>query len=195
MPVRMIGGMARGRRLRSPSSNIVRPVSARLRQSLFSIISKELESAKVLDLFAGIGSFGLEALSRGAASCTFVERHRACVTALRANIEEFGFADRSKLVKADAMGALRAFEVSRTEFDVAFVDPPYEVTDDAKNGGAVFSALDRAAGKAVFRDGALVMVRKRTEAPGPEGLENLMLEESRKYTHSEVLFFRARRSA
>ena len=195
MPVIIMGGTARGRRLRSPSTKVVRPVSARLRQSLFSIISEDLDSAEVLDLFAGIGSFGLEALSRGAARCVFVERSQACATALRANIEELGFADRSKVIKADAMGALRAFEVSRASFGVTFVDPPYETTDDPKKSATIFSGLERAAEKGVFRDGALVMVRKRTDAPGPKGLDSLVLEESRKYSHSEVLFFRARRSA
>jgi len=195
MSVRIIGGTARGRRLKSPSSKVVRPVSARLRQSLFSIITGELDSAEVLDLFAGIGSFGLEALSRGAGRCVFVERSPACATALRTNIEELGFADRSKVLQADALGALKAFEVSRAGFDVAFVDPPYEVTDDPRKSGTIFSGLERAAENGVFREGALVMVRKRSEAPGPRGLDSLVLEESRKYTHSEVLFFRARRSA
>ena len=140
MPVRIMGGTARGRRLKSPSSKVVRPVSVRLRQSLFSIIALELESADVLDLYAGVGSFGLEALSRGAASCIFVERHRACSEAIRANIEELGFGDRSKLLRTDALGALEAFAVSGDEFDVTFVDPPYEMTDDAKISGRIFSA-------------------------------------------------------
>ena len=195
MPVRIIGGTARGRRLKSPSSKVVRPVSVRLRQSLFSIIAGELESADVLDLYAGVGSFGLEALSRGAARCIFVERHAACAKALRANIEELGFGDRSKLLRTDALGALGAFAVSGDEFDVTFVDPPYEMTDDARISGRIFSALDGAAGKGIFRNGALVMLRKRLEAPAAKGLKNLELEESRAYSHSEVLFFRPRSSA
>ena len=195
MVLRIIGGTTKGKRLRSASSQIVRPASVRMRQSLFSILQAEPPSAEVLDLFAGIGSLGLEALSRGAASCVFVESHPVCIEVLRKNVSELGFDGESKVVRADALVLLKAFETSGESFSLTFVDPPYAMTDDSKSSARIFRSLERAAARRVFREGSLVVVRKRKKAPAPEQLEHLEMEASRTYSHAEVLFFRARLSS
>ncbi len=195
MSLRIIGGKAKGRRLRTPSSQIVRPASVRLRQSLFSILQAELASAEVLDLFAGVGSLGLEALSRGAARCVFVESHPVCVKLLRRNVSELGFDQESKVVRADALTLLRAFEVSGESFSLVFVDPPYAMTDDSKKSARLFQSLERAGARGVFRGDALVVVRKRKKAPAPAALQHLDMETSRAYSHAELLFFRVRLSS
>lgn len=119
--MRVIGGSARGRRLLSPPGNTVRPTSDRAREAIFNSLTSlgGLEDAVVLDLFAGTGAMGIEALSRGAASVTFVEREREAVSTIRANLRALGF--EGTVVPSDALA-----HVGRVgPVDVAFIDPPY----------------------------------------------------------------------
>ena len=122
--MRVVAGIARGRRLVAPKGDVTRPTSDFVREAVFnSLVSHvDLEDATVLDLFAGTGALGIEALSRGAAHATFVESHRAALTALRANLETTGFADRATVLAADAT------RVALPPVDVAFADPPYAFT-------------------------------------------------------------------
>jgi 16S rRNA (guanine966-N2)-methyltransferase len=125
MVLRIIAGEARGRRLSTPEGMDVRPSTSRVREAVFNSLHSQgcLEGAEVLDLFAGSGALGLEALSRGAASVTFVESAPSALTALRANIDAVGVNDRCRVVAGDVME-----EMSRLDgdYDVALCDPPYE---------------------------------------------------------------------
>ncbi len=125
MGVRVIGGTARGRRLRAPKSVAVRPTADRVRESIFDVLAHlgAVEDATVVDLFAGSGALGIEALSRGAAAATFVETDRDAVATIKANLEATGLASAvTHVVRADAV----SWCSSVTEpFDLAFVDPPY----------------------------------------------------------------------
>lgn len=125
---RIIAGEARGRRLKVPKGAHVRPTTDRVRESIFAALGSlvDLEGMTVLDAFAGSGALGLEALSRGAAHATFVERHRATAAILRANIAELDFGDRCRIVSGDVVGWLGKTDAS---FDVAFCDPPYDFPD------------------------------------------------------------------
>jgi 16S rRNA (guanine966-N2)-methyltransferase len=119
--MRVVGGSARGRRLHAPAGSTVRPTSDRAREAIFNSLTSlgVLEGAVVLDLFAGTGALGIEALSRGAAAATFVERDRAALTAIRANLDGLGF--EGKVVQGDAV----AHAALAGPADLAFVDPPY----------------------------------------------------------------------
>ncbi len=123
--VRVIGGSARGRRLRAPRSTAVRPTADRVREAIFDVLDHlgGLEGATVADLFAGSGALGIEALSRGAAAATFVDTDRAALAAINRNLEMTGLSSAAtRMVRADAL----AWCTSVTEpFDVVFVDPPY----------------------------------------------------------------------
>ena len=125
MTLRIIAGEARGRRLKTPEGMDVRPTTSRVREAVFNSLCSQgsLEGADVLDLFAGSGALGLEAVSRGAASATFVESAPPALAALRANIDATGFTDRCRVVPGDVME-----ELSRLggDFDVALCDPPYQ---------------------------------------------------------------------
>jgi 16S rRNA (guanine966-N2)-methyltransferase len=120
---RIVGGEFGGRRLAVPSDQRVRPTADRVREALFSIVGPLLDGARVLDLFAGSGALGLEALSRGAAHATLVEILPASLTAIRANVASLGVADRTTVKRADALKYLD--RVEGLAFDVAFADPPY----------------------------------------------------------------------
>jgi 16S rRNA (guanine966-N2)-methyltransferase len=119
--MRVVGGTARGRRLQSPPGTTVRPTSDRAREAIFNSLTSMgvLDDAVVLDLFAGSGALGIEALSRGASAATFVERERVALGVIRANLAALGFEGR--VVQGDAV----AHAALVGPVDVAFVDPPY----------------------------------------------------------------------
>ena len=150
--MRIIAGSAKGTTLRAASKG-TRPMTGRARESLFSIIHGYLPAAEVLDLFAGSGSLGLEALSRGADSAVFVEWGSEATTILRSNIDAVGLG--GTVVKRDVMDALSSLN---RMFDVVFVDPPY-AGDDAEVE-AVLARLDRL----LAPDGLIVVHRQARSA-------------------------------
>jgi 16S rRNA (guanine966-N2)-methyltransferase len=125
--VRVIAGTAGGRRLVTPKGDRTRPTADRVRESLFSSLQPRLPGARVLDLFAGSGALAVEALSRGAAHATLVERARPALAAIRANLETAGVEDRATVVAADLPGALARVD---GPFDLVFLDPPYALDRD-----------------------------------------------------------------
>ena len=120
--MRIITGSARGRKLRTLSGEDVRPTSDRVKEAISSIIHFQIEGRRVLDLFAGSGQLGLEALSRGAAHAVFVDSSAKALEVVRENIETCGFANAAEAVRSDASVYLLR---CRDTFDVAFLDPPY----------------------------------------------------------------------
>ncbi|WP_419848395.1 16S rRNA (guanine(966)-N(2))-methyltransferase RsmD [Candidatus Poriferisocius sp.] len=128
MTLRIIAGEARGRRLSTPEGMEVRPTTSRVREAVFNSLHSQgrLAGADVLDLFAGSGALGLEAVSRGAASATFVESALPALAALRANIDAIGFNDRCRVVPGDVMEELPRLD---GDYDVALCDPPYGFDD------------------------------------------------------------------
>ena len=134
----LTGGAARGAKLFTVPGLDVRPALARMRNSLFQVISSRL-GGSVLDLFAGIGTMGLEALSRGAEFAMFIDSDPRCVAAVRRNLERLKFADRAEAVEGDA---LQAPLIARDRsFDVVFVDPPYALYDDPASAARLEAAV------------------------------------------------------
>jgi 16S rRNA (guanine966-N2)-methyltransferase len=123
MPLRLSGGVLANRRIRAAVGAALRPTPGRVKEALFSILGERIAGAAVLDLFAGTGAIGFEALSRGAARAVFVELHAATVCSIRETAREI-VADRVRTIRADAYKALPAGVQDR--FDVVYADPPYE---------------------------------------------------------------------
>lgn len=121
--MRIVAGRWRGRTITRPSDDRVRPTADRVREAWMSIVQPELLDARVLDLFAGSGALGLEALSRGAAHCDFVEIGTRSLAAIRANVDKLGARDATTIVREDATRFVEQLE--RSAYDVAFADPPY----------------------------------------------------------------------
>ena len=121
--MRVITGTARGRRLKEPVGLETRPTADRVKEAIFSSIQFEVEGRKVLDLFGGTGQMGIEALSRGAAHCTFVDLQKQAVGIIRENVNSTGFADQSTVIQGDALAFLSR---CREKFDLIFLDPPYD---------------------------------------------------------------------
>lgn len=122
--MRVITGTARGRRLITvEGTDVVRPTTDRVKEAIFSAIQFDIPGAVVLDLFAGSGQLGIEALSRGAAECYFVDNAAPSVKAVRANIEHCGFDDAARVCSMPFSAFLKT---ARSEFDIALLDPPYQ---------------------------------------------------------------------
>ena len=121
--MRVITGTAKGRRLKELSGMETRPTTDRVKEGLFNIIQFDLEGRRVLDLFAGTGQLGIEALSRGAASCTFVDQRRDAVRLIQENLDHCGLADRGQVRMTESLGFLSG---AREKYHVIFLDPPYE---------------------------------------------------------------------
>ena len=121
--MRIIAGEAKGRVLVAPKSGATRPATDRIREALFAILEPDLADARVLDLFAGAGTMGLEALSRGAAHATFVERAAPALEALKKNVAATRTGERAEIVNANVVGFLD--RLGPAAYDIAFVDPPF----------------------------------------------------------------------
>jgi 16S rRNA (guanine966-N2)-methyltransferase len=137
--MRVVGGVAGGRRLRAPAGRSIRPTSDRVREAVFNVLTslQAVEGATVVDLFAGTGALGIEALSRGAAHVTFVDRDPVAAVTIRDNLAAVGLAEASsEVVRADALAWLRYGRPGRSAnvsadhaFDLALCDPPYDFAD------------------------------------------------------------------
>lgn len=123
--MRVGSGRLRGRTLRAPAGAKTRPTSGRLKKALFDILAGRLPDARFLDLYAGAGAVGIEALSRGASTVTFVEQDRRAAAAIEKNLEALGLSDRAALVRREVGAALGALASEDQRFDVVFLDPPY----------------------------------------------------------------------
>ena len=123
--LRIIAGSARGRRLRYTTGRGIRPFTDRIRESICTSVWNRFSPNRVLDLFAGSGIFGIEALSRGASHCTLVEQNRDCVRLIRDNIGSAGFEDRCRVVRCRAEDFLRTPPDPASGFDLISVDPPF----------------------------------------------------------------------
>ena len=149
--MRIIAGEHRGRRIAAPEGQGTRPMLDRVREALFSTLGERMVDARVLDLFAGSGSLGLEALSRGAKHALFVERHPGTLDVLRANIELLGVSSRSRVVRASALdpkswvpqGKRAEREDPAPRYERVFVDSPYPDLEEARKRAEVLEALDQ----------------------------------------------------
>lgn len=166
--MRVIAGAAHGRRLRAPRGLVTRPATARVRASIFSRLAArtELAGARVLDLFAGSGSLGLEALSRGAQSAVFVDSSRAAVGAIRENLRVLGLEERAQVIVADVPRAIVLLGARGARFDLVFVDAPYRNDISA-------AVAEMLAANGLLGVDAYVVVRQAGRAPeiSPVGLE------------------------
>ena len=173
---RIIAGTHRGRRLRVPAGTGTRPTADRAREGLFSSLQSliDLEDAVVLDLYAGSGALGLEALSRGAAHAVLVENAPAALTALRSNVEELGLP--ATVVDGDAGGYLAGVV---SPYDLVLVDPPYELDVDPVLAGL----------RPWVTEGGVLVLERRTRGPAPAVPEGFVAERDRRYGEATLWYF------
>ena len=184
--MRIVGGRLRGRALAAPKSQAIRPTADRLRESLFNILTHAygdpVAGARVLDLFAGTGALGLEAVSRGAAFALFVDDGAEARALLRQNVEALGLAAVTRIFRRDATKLGPVHPVA--PFSLVFLDPPY-------GKGLAEKALASARDGGWLTEDALIVVEEAAEAgfSAPEGFEEI---ERRSYDDTEFVFLRPR---
>lgn len=157
----VMAGSAKGRRLLTPKDHSVRPTSGRVKEALFSILQVQVPGARVLDLFAGTGAIGIEAISRGAAYVVFVEPSPSSRRLLRQNVERCGMAAQATIAACAALDYLAAPPPgSSLPFDLVFADPPYQELDP----DGLLSSLDRSA---ILKPSSIVILEHATSQPLP----------------------------
>lgn len=177
--MRVIAGSARGRWLLAPKGSVLRPTTGRVKEALCSILLAELPGARFLDLFAGTGAVGIEALSRGASHVTFVESDAASCRLLRQNVTQCGFDLVAGIHQARVETYLRDPRASATPVDLVFADPPYE----AVSPGDVLSSLD---GSDILAPHTTVIIEHASNASAPAQVGRLVRRRQYRYGDSSL---------
>lgn len=179
--MRVISGSAKGRKLKPVPGDTTRPITDRVKEALFNILAGDVEDSDWWDVFAGTGSVGIEALSRGARFCRFTDAHPLAIRTIRTNLEMTGLAERAEVRRADAFALLHA-PADRT-FDYIYIAPPqyHEFWSKA------LLALD--ANPSWLSEAAWVIVQIHPREVAPLTLQHLSLLEQRRYGSTMLLFF------
>lgn len=181
--MRIVSGSAKGRKLKTPEGLDTRPTSDRVKESVFNIILKYVFDAKVLDLFGGTGNLGLEALSRGASSCTFTEQNKKAYLALKDNIEDLGFREKSITYNKDAFSVLNDLSIKGEKFDLVFLDPPY-------GKGYIEKSISKLDELNLLMEEALIISEYDNVDIIPEKIGTLEIYRVQKYGRVRIAFWR-----
>jgi 16S rRNA (guanine966-N2)-methyltransferase len=184
--LRVISGSARGRRLFSPKNSLIRPTADRVKESLFNILNSFIagyDDCRALDIFAGTGNLGIEALSRGAANAVFIDSHKGSVALVIKNLRMLGFADRGRVIERDAISALRSLEKRELPFQLLFIDPPYRQ-------GLAERVLEYLAASNLLDERSLVIAEISSGELLPTAFDKLTEFDRRVYGDTAIVFFR-----
>lgn len=179
--MRIITGSAKGAKLKAPRGLDTRPTTDRVKESIFNILGNAVYEAVVLDLFAGTGSLGLEALSRGARQAVFVDQSIASIQVIKDNVDHTKMSDKAEILKSDVLKTIEKFTRTENLFDIVFCDPPYNKGYINK----VLQLIDK--GTIVAEQAILVLEHSRHEPPATQW-DNLMLKRSERYGETIVSF-------
>lgn len=182
--MRIIAGALKGRRLVTPRGDTTRPTADQVRIALMDTLAPRLAGSRMLDLFAGAGGVGLEALSRGAGEVTLVERDARAVAALRENIAALGVGAVARVRRGDVLRELGALYRDGRRFDVVFLDPPYDA-------GLVETTLKTLGGGGLLLPDAWVIAQHFTKRPPPERVGALFAFRTRRFGETTLTFYRA----
>jgi len=181
--LRIISGKRRGKKLYAFDGSNIRPTGDRMREAIFNILSSLVVEAFVLDLFAGTGALGLEALSRGAKSALFIDNHPDAVLLLKKNIHACGMDQESRVVKWNISRDLNCLIGTQPGFNLVFLDPPYD-------RNLVKPALDHLHKTHAVQSGAHIVIEHSLDELLPPDFDGFSMEDQRKYGKSLVSFFR-----
>lgn len=172
--MRVISGEARGRRLKELSGMETRPTTDKVKESIFNIVQFDIEGRKVLDLFGGTGQLGIEALSRGAAECTFVDLRREAAALIRENLKATRLEERGKVVQGDSLSFLLT---CRQKYDLIFLDPPYA-------SGLLEKALEQIAAIDILSEHGIMVCESAAEQDLPALAEPY--QKGREYRYGKI---------
>ena len=182
--MRVIAGIARSVPLITPRGLETRPTSDQIKETLFNMLQGYTEGANFLDLYAGSGQIGIEALSRGAEFAAFVEKSDEAVKCIKANVDKTKFADKSMILKLEVLSGIRTLELEKKRFDIVFLDPPY-------NQGLEQGILTALVGSAILNDEFIIIVEasKNTDFSFVDYL-GLKIVKDKIYKNNRHLFLR-----
>lgn len=180
--LRVIAGSAKGHKLKTLEGRLTRPTSDRIKESLFNILSGVIEGACFLDLYAGTGSIGIEALSRGAKSATFVDENPQCIKIIRDNLEHTKLTEKANVLKSSVTAALRLIATQGNMFDIIFIDPPYGkgIPD------VVVAEIDKLE---LLKTEGIVIVEKADRDNITQQQGGLFVKDTRSYGDTQLVFF------
>ena len=179
--MRVISGTCKGKRLFSLKGLNLRPTSDRVKEAIFDILQDQIEGRQVLDLFAGTGALGIEALSRGARGAVFVEESPRSLTVLRKNIEECRVKDRAQVLAREVMTGIKILEAKGESFQLIFLDPPY-------GKGVAHKTLKALAASSIVSPDTMI-VAEHAAADDISSIPHLERVDARKYGGTRVSFF------
>ena len=183
MGLRIIGGGLRGKKLYTIPGNLIRPTADRVRESIFNILSNLVKRAVVLDLFAGTGAFGIEALSRGAESAVFIDNSKTALSVVERNIQACAVDNMSQIIRWNIVKNLNCIRLIDSRFDLVFMDPPY-------NNGLIKPTLINLHDSGSLGNEACIVVEHDYIEPIPETCKQFELIDQRKYGKKLISFMR-----
>jgi 16S rRNA (guanine(966)-N(2))-methyltransferase RsmD len=189
--MRVIGGQAKGRRLVCPRGLETRPAQDKLREAVFNILAEVVEGSFVLDLFAGSGALGIEALSRGARGCVFVERDLKAILAIKTNLESTRLAPMGVVIRRDVLKCLPELQKRGVQFGLIFIDPPYTLWERPRERQALLDFISAfSVEKSLLEPHAIVVLRYRShKVELPEHLGEFHLFDRRVYGDTTLTFW------
>lgn len=180
--MRIIAGKYKSRVIQIPRSIKVRPMQDRVKESIFNILGKNCIGAKVLDLFSGSGSLGMEALSRGAAEVTFIDNNRTCIETIRKNLKTINIEKNVSVIRSDALKAIKRFGAEKESFDLIFLDPPYYM-------GLIEKALLAIDRYGIMNDSSVVIAHYFKKEIVPESIGRIRLMRQNLYGDKIISFY------
>ena len=181
--MRIIAGKFKGRKLTGLKGRKIRPTSDRIREALFSILSHKVENALVLDLFAGTGAFGIEALSRGAAKSFFVDKSEQAIEIIKKNLELLNIKEEAEVFLHDACTVIDSKITFDHKFDLIFMDPPY-------NRGFILNLFENVDLLSIIKDNSIIIAEHSVREDKLEKVSGLDLYDRRTYGETLISFFR-----
>ncbi|MFQ5540091.1 MAG: 16S rRNA (guanine(966)-N(2))-methyltransferase RsmD [Candidatus Binatia bacterium] len=185
--MRVIGGTAKGHRLKSPKGRSLRPTADRVKEALFNILPHDLSGLRVLDLFAGTANLTLEALSRGAQEAYLVDASREAEKTIHRNLQALGFSQKARVWVAPVLRTIRVLGRRGEKFDLIFVDPPYEK-------GLVGRVLGTISREGLLREAGVLVAEHSGKEEVKESFGSLSLHDQRRYGGTLLSFFGYHRS-
>ena len=184
--MRIIGGKYKGHLLKTFSGRTIRPTSEKVREAIFNILGSEIEAAEVLELFAGTGALGFEALSRGAKMVTMVEKDRRALKIIRENTRILGFRDSVQIISRDYRSALRQIGGEDSEYHLVFADPPYRLLGGKGGIEKLLSLVDSSVS---LTPDALIVVEHFLKIDFPSGPPGWIQVKRKQYGQTGVSIF------
>jgi 16S rRNA (guanine966-N2)-methyltransferase len=181
--VRVIGGIHRGRRLRTVEGLNVRPTSDRLRETLFNILAPDITGSHFLDVCAGSGAIGVEAISRGAGQAIFIDSSRRACSVIEANLHSLGVENEATIINRDAVAALKQLAKGGKQFDIVFFDPPYA-------SGIYHEVMRQLDERPLLSADAIVIAEHRAKTPPGDRYGRLRMYREVKQGESALAFYR-----